>query len=159
MSLLIQRIEKFSSLSENTEEYDVYFEVILVQLRAMFIENAKYKDNYTSQVYMHKLGMKNEIDRINSYLDEKIIDDLSIREAIKTIVDKYIVHYDNLNDKDIKKIEVCKANLRNKDSRYYLWKFALGLVLATADGELKAICGSYCKDTDKIRITSKAKDL
>ncbi len=136
---LIERIENFHLLCENSKEYDVYFEVILVQLRAMFIENTRYKGNYTSQVYMKKLGMESEVDRINSYLDEKITDDLSIREAIKTIVDKHIVHYDYLSDKDVEKIEICKNALKNKDSKHYLWKFALGLALATADGELKAI--------------------
>lgn len=138
ISLFVQRITKFDSIEKCSEDYHVYFDMILVQIRAMFIENPRYKNNYTGQVYLRKLGMYKEVDIINSYLEEKIWDDLTIKEAIKTIVDKFIVHYDPLNDTDIEIEKRCRSILTKSDHKLYIGNWGLMIALSTADAELGA---------------------
>ncbi len=136
--LLVKRITKFDSIEKYSEDYYVYFDMILVQIRAMFIENPRYKNNYTGQVYLRKLGMDKEVDIINSFLEEKIYADLTIKEAIRTIVDKFIVHYDPLNDKDIEIEKKCRSILTKGDHELYIGNLVLMMALSTADAELRA---------------------
>lgn len=136
MMLLLKRINKFTTLEENTDEYYIYFDIILIQIRAMFIENERNKNNYTSQIYAKNLESEYHVSLINNILHERLLDDFTIRDGIKLIVDKTLAHYDFISEKDKEKIEICKRALMDKNSKYNLHIFALKLIIATADSEI-----------------------
>jgi len=127
--LLKLRYERFKEINEpGNPDIDVstYFDMIIVQLRAMCIENERYKNNYTIQILLQKIGKDEEAKKINKMLDKYLFDDpeddsteasdhLSIRKAIKFLADKVICHYDNFDDCPTEKglIEALISHLRN----------------------------------------------
>lgn len=66
--LLVKRYERFKKINViNRDDTDVitYFDMIVIKLRAMCIENARYRSNYTAQILLTKLG-----DKIRYYIKQ-----------------------------------------------------------------------------------------
>lgn len=100
--LLLRRYRRYSELNSTTTIYDThidkvtYFDMLIVQLRALCIENSKRKKNFTAQNVLKKFGREDLACKIDKMLDEFLIEEmnLTIREALKIIADKYVCHYD-----------------------------------------------------------------
>lgn len=104
-ALLLRRYKRFREINKlPNADIDVitYLDMIVVQLRAMCIESAKNKKNYTAQVLLRKAGEDAIADKIDAMLEEPFImdTDFSIRKAIKTLADGFICHYDNFDGAD-----------------------------------------------------------
>lgn len=104
-ALLLRRYKRFREINKlPNADIDVitYLDMIVVQLRAMCIESAKSKKNYTAQVLLRKAGEDAIADKIDAMLEEPFImdTDFSIRKAIKTLADGFICHYDNFDGAD-----------------------------------------------------------
>ena len=89
---------------QNAKDIDVitYIDMILVQLRAMCIENERYKNNYTAQILLRKIGEEDLANKIDEMLNEEFYDgsmQVNIKTALKILTDGFICHYDNF-DKD-----------------------------------------------------------
>lgn len=116
--LLVDRYNRFKELGnvfigERDEKRIIdrftYFDMIIVQLRAMCIENKK--SNYTLQNLLTKTGNDNLAKRIEEMLDRPFVGGveysasdnsktipLTIRNALKIVADKFVCHYDGLAD-------------------------------------------------------------
>lgn len=102
---------------------EMFFESILVDVRALLIENAKYKKNYTIQ-NSFKIHSVSEADLfykiatgIDDYLKKTLLPDgeTSIFEAVKFYTDKYIAHRDNIDEHDDEKKGRIKQYLSRND--------------------------------------------
>ena len=122
---------------------DLFLESILVDVRALLMENARYKNNYTLQ-NTFKINSSNEEDirfkvasGIDDLLKEMLLPDgqTSFFEAVKFYTDKYIAHRDNTTIGDDEKKEKIKE--------YFLNNKEFGLVFT-----VKAII-EYAKDTER----------
>jgi hypothetical protein len=113
-SLLKRRFhEKFATLrkkvhrvldrDQNTklddESYDVFVNSILVDCRAIFIENSQYKKNCTIQNFYKATNHPELASSIDDLFNKKTNAGVSVREAIKGWVDKNIVHFDFIDQK------------------------------------------------------------
>ena len=104
--LLLRRYKRLKDIYsiENAKDIDVitYVDMILVQLRAICIENERYKNNYTAQILLHKIGEDDLANKIDEMLNEEFYVgsmQVNIRKALKILADEFICHYDNF-DKD-----------------------------------------------------------
>lgn len=104
--LLLRRYKRLKDIYsiENAKDIDVitYVDMILVQLRAICIENERYKNNYTAQILLRKIGEDDLANKIDEMLNEEVYDgsmQVNIRKALKILADEFICHYDNF-DKD-----------------------------------------------------------
>ncbi len=79
-------------------EEDIYFNSILVDCRAMFLENKRFKFNSTLQNSYRARGLEEYANGIDELFDEKITDNKTLKEIIKDWVDKRVVHYDYLDE-------------------------------------------------------------
>ena len=106
--LLLRRYNRFKEINDiHNTDIDVitYLDMIVVQLRAMCIENPRYKENYTAQILLRKVGEEALAEKLDEMLDMEFIPgatDFSIRKALKTLADGFVCHYDNYDgvDKD-----------------------------------------------------------
>lgn len=101
-ALLLRRYERFKEINVlGNFDIDIitYFDMIVVQLRALCIESNIYKNNYTAQILLRKLGYSDLAKRIDHMLGESFFEEVSppmtIRDALKLLADKFICHYDN----------------------------------------------------------------
>lgn len=116
--LLVDRYKRFKELGnvfvgERDEKRILdrftYFDMIIVQLRAMCIENERFKENYTLQNLLKKTGNNGLAKQIDQVLENPFVegiefltaDDskarpLTIRNALKVLADNCICHYDGL---------------------------------------------------------------
>lgn len=105
-TLLLQRYVRFKAIDEvyNTDiDISTYFDMIIVQLRAICIERPDLKNNYTAQILLRKVGEFQLADKLDAMLEEPFLEDvmdLTIRKAIKTLADQFICHYDNFDSGD-----------------------------------------------------------
>lgn len=113
-SLLANRFhEKFSSLRKKVhrvldndpssmldDAYEVYVNSILVDCRAIFIENKRYKKNCTIQNYYRATNNPEFATSIDELFDRKILNDISLKKVIKSWVDKNIVHFDFISNEE-----------------------------------------------------------
>ncbi|HPS59108.1 MAG TPA: hypothetical protein PK514_13470 [Spirochaetota bacterium] len=126
LSMLLNRlvkIRKINPLDSNNEvEWFTYFDCIITQLRAMFIENERYKNNYTYQNFLTLYGKNDIVTKINNFLETPFIDEstldskgeiLSIKNAIKFIADKFICHYENTSLEELARQELISNTLSN----------------------------------------------
>lgn len=103
-SLLIRRYERFKKINiigGDSTDIITYFDMIIVQLRALCIENSRYNKNYTAQILLTKVGEKEVAQRIDNMLDKNFFidsSDLSVRTALKILADNFICHYDNFDE-------------------------------------------------------------
>ena len=106
-SLLLRRYAKFKTIDKfDSSNIDLvtYLDIIVVQLRAMCIENPKNKRNYTVQSLLKQLGEPQLAQRIDDMLNEEffgndVIPAFPIRKALKLLADEFICHYDNFDGK------------------------------------------------------------
>lgn len=107
-SRLLSRVdEKFARLRRKVhrilenkldeEAYSVFVESILVDCRALFIENSRYKTNCTLQNFYRATNHPEYAEGIDKYFDSATSNGVNLREVIKTWVDKHIVHFDYVN--------------------------------------------------------------
>lgn len=122
VELLLRRYQIFQNLSQESGfiQYLSYFDIIMVQLRALCIENERYSENYTIQVLMKKLNRSDLAQKLENYLDNEISEGVTIREAIKFIADKFICHYDSTTINDRVKETYYRACLTNPAGKYNL---------------------------------------
>ena len=106
-SLLLRRYRKFRNIDKakkNNIDLITYLDIIVVQLRAMCIENPKNKKNYTVQSLLKQLGEPQLAQRIDDMLEEEFFGDdvvsgFPIKRALKLLADGFICHYDNFDGK------------------------------------------------------------
>ncbi len=108
--ILLDRYAKYKELDKlDNDNLDVgtYFDIIIVQLRALCLENSSNKNNYTIQTLFRKFNKPEYADRIDAMLDQEFLpaskkaDNMpfTVRDALKTLADKFICHYDNFEKK------------------------------------------------------------
>lgn len=124
LSILIERSHKLSQLTDPLA-YATYFEMILIQIRAIAIESARYKNNITIHNYLLKKLGGAGVDTLNQYLsqpiDEQRLDGpMTLSEALKIVVDKSIAHYDEPNSDDVFTIDYLKMLLADSSHRFYI---------------------------------------
>lgn len=106
--LLLRRYARFKKISDiHNTDIDVvtYFDIIIVQLRAMCIESPNLKKNYTAQVLLRKIGEDTLAEELDKMLGEEFLEgvmDMTIRKALKILADQFICHYDNFDGGDEK---------------------------------------------------------
>lgn len=126
--------EKINYLNVQNDLFlkNIFLESILVDVRAMLTESVKYKNNFTIQNDFRRFnkipdGYKSRNDNleqiaseIDKYLETEILGEglmmqnISIREAIKFYVDKFIAHRDFISDEEwIKKEKLKKIFLES----------------------------------------------
>lgn len=127
--LFLKRYERYLELeataSVNNFDYCTYFDMLIVQVRAMCIESANLKNNYTIQNLMRKIAEEELAkcidDELQKPLLEILIDNntgspMTLKKAIKILADGFICHYDNFDgEKDIERgIAIAiESNLKN----------------------------------------------
>lgn len=99
-NMLLNRFDRFLKIDEpfnDNIDIGTYFDIIIVQLRAIFIESPKLKNNYTVQNLMIKIGKPELANRLDDIFDKCVIEDSTwtVRETIKFLADKFICHYDD----------------------------------------------------------------
>jgi len=104
-----------------------YLDIILVQLRAMCIENKNLKNNFTLQNILIELGEEGLAGEVDKMLDEPFLflpweeggkrtENMSIKSSIKFLSDKFICHYDYFDkykDFDPSRAGLIEVKLRN----------------------------------------------
>lgn len=128
--LLIKRYEHLKEIDEPLEDnldIGTYFDIVIVQLRAIFIENPKYSNNYTLQNIMKKIGKEEYAQELDDILSEEFLPEvagLTIRDAIKFLADKFICHYDSSEGENSSNYGVAltiESRLRNPHSEVNLY--------------------------------------
>ncbi len=94
--LLGERIRRLQELKQNTIDYKTYTDICLIMLRALLYESPKNKKNFTLQNYLKLHSRPDLIKRVDDYLEQPLNKLMTLREAIKTSVDKFIAHYDTI---------------------------------------------------------------
>lgn len=100
--------EKFVNLRKKIREvlenklddplyYDVFVNSILVDCRAIFLENERYKLNSTLQNTYRARRLEDFAKGIDELFNREISNGNSLKEVIKGWVDKRVVHYDYLD--------------------------------------------------------------
>lgn len=84
--------------------YEVFVDSILIDCRAIFLENDKYKFNYTLQNTYRARGFSEYADYIDKYFNKIIKDNKTLKDIIKDYVDKQIAHYEYLEENNEKLI-------------------------------------------------------
>lgn len=118
--LLLRRYRRYKEIYriDNTDiDQITYFDMIIVQLRAMCIESPGLKDNFTAQNLLHRLCRDDLSNKIDAMLDESLIGDgdFTIRKSLKTVADKLVCHYDYFDIRDglLSICETIEGNLQN----------------------------------------------
>ena len=117
--LLLRRYERFKEVNNiNNLDIDVitYLDTLIVQLRAICIENEKLAKNYTIQNLLRHVKRDDLAKKIDDMLAEPFFshrDDYDIRKALKTLADKYICHYDSIDIYDKTASQMIENNLRS----------------------------------------------
>ncbi len=121
-SLLLSRYKRFKEINKlNNNDIDVitYLDMIVVQLRAMCIENERYKENYTAQILLRKAGEEELAQKIDDMLNEDFYDgslQVKVRTALKILADEFICHYDNFDGENLHRLslaDIFMNHLRN----------------------------------------------
>lgn len=108
-----------STLEQDTLGYWTYYDVVLTQMRALFIENKREKDNYTVQNFLIQIGIEEYAEKIDNYLSETMLsNELSLRDGIKLSVDKFIVRNDNVTDKEVNDEKLYRSKLTQANGEY-----------------------------------------
>ncbi|MBP3803766.1 MAG: hypothetical protein J6I76_07695 [Oribacterium sp.] len=117
--LLLRRYKRFMEIDDiHSTDIDVitYLDIIIVQLRAMCIERADLKKNYTAQNLLRLMKRDDLAQKIDDMLAEQFFsyrDNCDIRKALKILADNYICHYDAFEDDGIAWAEIIEKQLRN----------------------------------------------
>lgn len=108
-SILRRRFdEKFAKLRKKVhrvldgnldeESYDIYVNSILIDCRALFIENVRYKDNCTIQNFYKATNHPEYAESIDEHFNLAVSDNSTLRDVIKSWVDKHLVHFDFIDE-------------------------------------------------------------
>ena len=100
-------LDTLKKAKRNNSLYLVAFKQEMIHLRTSLIENPKLKKNITIQNYLRLYGRADLADQVDQLLEMKIKAGLSLREVIKTTVDKFIAHYDEPLEKDKEIYDFC----------------------------------------------------
>lgn len=114
------RIVALYKSDKDSIEYFALYDSILTQVRALFIENSRYKNNYTVQVFLMKLGLSKPSEEIDTYLNSEFITGVSIRDAIKISVDRFIVHYDHVSKEEEHIEMICREHLTDMNNEFFI---------------------------------------
>lgn len=145
LELLIERINKLKSLKPGTLDYWTYYDAVLVQIRAMFIENPGRKSNHTFQNYLKKIGQDDAAGVIDDYLNTEIAEGISLKEAIKITVDKFIAHYDKINNGEEKIEQLCREKLTESNEKYSIGNILVDFLMILFKSSLKAWSDYYTR--------------
>lgn len=124
--LLLKRYARFLEIDDvHNTDIDVitYLDIIVVQIRAMCIENPRLKKNYTAQNLLRLMKRSDLADKIDEMLAEKFfsyMDGYDVRKAIKIMADNYICHYDSFDIEDLARVELIEKQLRNPYEKHNL---------------------------------------
>ena len=123
--LLLRRYKRFKEIYSisNATNIDVitYIDMIIVQLRAMCIENERYKNNYTAQILLRKIGEDALANNIDKMLSEEFYDgsiQVSIKTALKIVADEFICQYDNFDGEKSHRISLAEIFINRLMSPY-----------------------------------------
>ena len=122
--LLLRRYRRYKEiyLIDNTDiDQITYFDMIIVQLRAMCIESPGLKDNFTVQNLFHRLGKEELVEKIDNMLDESLIGDgdFTIASIEKWQIEQwepgeitiYVIKADSYSEKDEEEVRAAFANI------------------------------------------------
>ena len=105
LTRLVDRSARLCEFDEDPLSWITYFELIVVQLRAIACEtqSATSKKNFTVQGILTRLGENELREQFNQFMNITIGRDrlgrqYSYRDAVKTLADKFICHYDNYDE-------------------------------------------------------------
>ena len=93
-------LEALDESKQNDAIYTLAFKQEMVHLRASLIEKSTLKKNITIQNYFQLYGRDDFAQKVDSLLQTNVTASLTLKEMIKTTVDKFIAHYDNPSDND-----------------------------------------------------------
>lgn len=119
---------------------DVFLESILVDVRAILMENEQYKKNYTMQnsFKINSLGEgSNDISKfvseIDEYMKKTVLPDgqTSFYEAVKFYTDKYIAHHDSMTPDDDRKCDKIKSYFL--DDQNFSLAYTVQAIIETAE--------------------------
>lgn len=129
--LLTQRVERLQALNKESFDYQTYTDMCLVMIRALLIESDKLNENYTLQNFLTKHKRPDLVITVNEYMDQPINKLMTVREALKIAVDKYIAHNDKIvfkNDEGEKQLDaeiLFKRGIFMKDIRREDYSFRI----------------------------------
>ena len=103
----LELLDALKTTKKNDSLYLLVFKQEMVHLRASLIENTKLKKNITIQNYLRLYGRNDLAEQVNQLLQIKVNESLSLRDMIKTTVDKFIAHYDEPTEKDKEIYDLC----------------------------------------------------
>ncbi|BCV52920.1 hypothetical protein [Shewanella algae] len=81
-------------------DYDIYVNSILVDCRALFLENPRYKFNGTLQSTYRARNLGEYAEGIDEFFDREVVEGKSLKVVIKDWVDQRLVHIDYLEPED-----------------------------------------------------------
>ena len=96
VQLLVQRTNRLSQLDLESLDYQTYTDMCLVMIRALLIESERLKDNYTLQNFLTKHEKLKLAEDVNEYIEQPINKMMTVRDALKISVDKFIAHNDTM---------------------------------------------------------------
>ncbi len=121
-TLLLKRYARYkTNVNGNDIDANTYFDMIMVQLRAILAEDTdrcENRNNYTILVLLRLLKENEKIEMISAMLNKPFFSDsdFSIRAAIKFYSNKCICHYDNLDGIKLgnrRLVEMIETQLKN----------------------------------------------
>lgn len=119
---------------------DVLLESILVDVRAILMENERYKKNYTMQnsFKINSLGDESDVfskfaSEIDEYVKNTVLPDgqTSFYEAVKFYTDKYIAHRDSTTPDDDRKCAKIKSYFL--DDQNFSLAYTVQAIIETAE--------------------------
>ena len=81
-------------------DYDIYVNSILIDCRALFLENPRNKFNGTLQGAYRARNLDEYAKGIDEFFDREVVEGKSLKVVIKDWVDKMLVHIDYLEPED-----------------------------------------------------------
>lgn len=100
-TLLKQRTRRLDELEIDSLDYNTYRDMCLVMIRALLIESEHLKKNYTLQNFLIKHQRADLKLQVDNYLNQNINSMITLRNALKISVDKFIAHNETLVKEDI----------------------------------------------------------
>ncbi len=128
-------LDTLKKAKKNNSLYLLAFKQEMIHLRASLIENTKLKKNITIQNYLRMYGRADLAEKVDQLLQIEVDEDLSLREMIKTTVDKFIAHYDEPTEKDKEIYDFCVSlfafdgKIPLKDFIHFLNGYIMSLIV------------------------------
>ena len=99
-NLLASRCDRLQQLDVDSLDRITYRDMCLVMIRALLIESKNRTENYTLQNFLLRHGQASLANEVNGYLNQSINSLMTLRDALKLIVDKFIAHNDSIVEFD-----------------------------------------------------------